>query len=199
MLVLSSCTMEKRIYSSGYHIEWNKSKQNPNRQELVKKDNGKPTEQNKIAIVEQSDNEVIMADNSNSKIVIEDNITASLDNSVILLSPKIVSFSKKTNTVSANTNPISETKTVITNKTSETKKKSEKNNSAGGGKSQIVALILCIFLGLLGLHRFYLGYTGLGFLYLFTFGLFGIGWLIDLILLIIPNGLTPKGKTSYRE
>jgi len=55
MLVLSSCTMEKRIYSSGYHIEWNKSKQNPDRQELVKKDNGKATEQNKIATVEQSD------------------------------------------------------------------------------------------------------------------------------------------------
>lgn len=65
------------------------------------------------------------------------------------------------------------------------------------GKSQIVAFLLCFFLGLLGIHRFYLGYTGMGILYLFTAGLFGIGWLIDFILLIIPNGLTPKGETRY--
>lgn len=68
-----------------------------------------------------------------------------------------------------------------------------------GGKSQIVALLLCIFLGYLGVHRFYLGYTGLGVLYIFTLGLFGIGWLIDTILLIIPRGLTPKGMDSYRD
>lgn len=65
------------------------------------------------------------------------------------------------------------------------------------GKSQIVAFLLCLFLGLIGVHRFYLGYPLVGVLYIFTFGLFGIGWLIDLILLIIPNGLTPKGETKY--
>lgn len=78
---------------------------------------------------------------------------------------------------------------------------SKKNHikKRGGGKSQIVALILCLFLGLLGIHRFYLGYTGMGVLFLLTAGLFGIGWLIDTILLIIPNGLTPKGQTRYRN
>ncbi len=65
------------------------------------------------------------------------------------------------------------------------------------GKLQIVAFILCLLLGWLGIHRFYLGYTFMGVIYIFTFGLFGIGWLIDLILLIIPNGLTPKGESRY--
>jgi TM2 domain len=69
--------------------------------------------------------------------------------------------------------------------------------SDGTGKSQIVAFLLCLLLGLIGIHRFYLGYTGMGILYLLTLGLFGIGWLIDLILLIIPNGLTPKNETRY--
>lgn len=50
-------------------------------------------------------------------------------------------------------------------------------------KSKTVALLLCIFSGLLGVHRFYVGKVGTGFLYLFTAGLFGIGWLIDIILI----------------
>jgi hypothetical protein len=78
-------------------------------------------------------------------------------------------------------------------------KKQAKKSGFGtaSGRSQLVALLLCIFVGGLGIHRFYLGYTGLGILYLFTAGLFGIGWFIDLIRLIIPNGLTPKGQSSY--
>ncbi len=52
-------------------------------------------------------------------------------------------------------------------------------------KNKIVALLLCIFFGVLGFHRFYVGKIGTGILYLFTFGLFGIGWLIDIILIAV--------------
>ena len=47
-------------------------------------------------------------------------------------------------------------------------------------KSKNTALLLCFFLGALGIHQFYVGKTGKGILYLLTGGLFGIGWLIDL-------------------
>ncbi|XP_071476744.1 uncharacterized protein [Diadema antillarum] len=46
-------------------------------------------------------------------------------------------------------------------------------------KSLCEAYILCIPLGFLGLHHFYLGRIGIGFLYFFTLGVFGIGWIID--------------------
>lgn len=49
--------------------------------------------------------------------------------------------------------------------------------------NKTVALILCIFLGYLGAHKFYEGKIGLGILYLCTFGLFGIGWVIDIIVI----------------
>lgn len=48
-------------------------------------------------------------------------------------------------------------------------------------KNKLVALLLCIFLGELGIHRFYVGKVGTGILYLFTCGLFGIGWVVDII------------------
>ena len=51
-------------------------------------------------------------------------------------------------------------------------------------KSKMVALILCLFGGFWGVHYFYVGRIGMGILYLFTLGLFGIGWLIDLIRII---------------
>lgn len=51
-----------------------------------------------------------------------------------------------------------------------------------------VALLLCIFLGFLGGHKFYEGKGGMGVLYIFTGGLFCIGIIIDLIsILCKPN------------
>ena len=51
-------------------------------------------------------------------------------------------------------------------------------------KSFITALLLCLFLGGLGAHRFYVGIAGTGILWLFTLGLFGIGTLIDFIMIL---------------
>ena len=46
------------------------------------------------------------------------------------------------------------------------------------------AYILAFPFGLLGLHHFYLGRPGWGVLYLFTLGLFGVGWLVDLCRMV---------------
>lgn len=50
-------------------------------------------------------------------------------------------------------------------------------------KSKGVAYLLWFFLGAFSAHRFYLGKIGSGILYLLTFQLFGIGWIIDLFIL----------------
>jgi len=51
-------------------------------------------------------------------------------------------------------------------------------------KSRLIALLLCLFVGYLGIHRFYAGKNGSGILYLCTWGLFGIGVFVDLILIL---------------
>ena len=51
-------------------------------------------------------------------------------------------------------------------------------------KDKTTTLILCLFLGYLGVHLFYVGKNKLGVVYLLTLGLFGFGWFIDFLLIV---------------
>lgn len=64
-------------------------------------------------------------------------------------------------------------------------------------KKKTTALLLCIFLGGLGIHRFYVGKIGTGIIYLLTGGIFGIGWIIDIIK-IATGGFTDNVGAPLR-
>jgi hypothetical protein len=54
-------------------------------------------------------------------------------------------------------------------------------------RSWLVAILLAVFLGWLGVDRFYLGRAGVGILKLFTGGLFGILWVIDVLMILTKS------------
>ncbi len=59
-------------------------------------------------------------------------------------------------------------------------------------KTKGITFCICLFLGYLGIHRFYVGKIGTGILWLCTGGLCGLGWLVDLIMILC-------GKFSDKE
>ena len=65
-------------------------------------------------------------------------------------------------------------------------------------KSWITTLLLCLFLGGLGVHRFYAGKIGTGILQLITVGGCGIWTLIGLIM-IITGSFTDKDGNPIKN
>lgn len=61
-------------------------------------------------------------------------------------------------------------------------------------KNFLTALLLSIFVGTLGIDRFYLGKIGTGILKLITGGGLGIWWLIDLIMIATGKMKDSEGK-----
>lgn len=54
-------------------------------------------------------------------------------------------------------------------------------------KNKDTALLLCVFGGWFGLHQFYVGKFGKGFIYMCTMGLFMIGWIFDILAILLGS------------
>ena len=79
---------------------------------------------------------------------------------------------------------------IVINNTNNNTNTNTNNNSVAGPKpkNKWVAFFLCLLIGYLGAHKFYEGKILLGVVYLFTFGILGIGWIIDIFRhLFKPN------------
>lgn len=63
-----------------------------------------------------------------------------------------------------------------------------------------IKLLICYFLGVFGVHKFIERKTGIGLLYFFTFGILGIGWLVDTIkyFVVAIKSLVNRGTNEER-
>lgn len=61
-------------------------------------------------------------------------------------------------------------------------------------KDWLVCILLCFFLGYLGMHRFYVGKTGTGILQLLTCGGLGIWTIIDFVRILFGRFRDSEGR-----
>lgn len=61
-------------------------------------------------------------------------------------------------------------------------------------KSYVATVLLCFFLGTLGVHRFYVGKIGTGILMLITAGGLGIWQIIDFVVTVVGHFRDKKGR-----
>ena len=186
--VVNNNLIQKRKYNKGFFIDLKKNKNEAvavtNTKVEKKAVEVKETEvKNETAPVLVASNKEVIAETSTAvqsattakkEVVIEENI---------VLSKKVERVMKKVN------------KAIV--------KQNSKNEAtvspaagAAGGKSQWIALILCWAVGIMGIHRFYLGYTWQGVVQLLTGGACGIWTLIDLIRIFTGDLGPASGRYS---
>ena len=61
-------------------------------------------------------------------------------------------------------------------------------------KSKGMAFVLCLFFGYFGVHYFYVRRTTMGLIYLFTVGVFGLGWLYDIVRIAAGSFTDADGR-----
>jgi len=61
-------------------------------------------------------------------------------------------------------------------------------------KSRLITLVLCLVVGMFGVHRFYVGKVGTGILQIVTFGGLGIWWIADVIMILLGGFTDGAGR-----
>jgi len=206
-LLISSCstnaTFTKRYHSRGFNIAWgggsaannNAVKQTPKKvkakSDIVKV--AQNTESRALQSVNSSENAIVNPANQNSELYFNSLTTQN--------GTSANNYFKSTSEVVKSSNP--ETKTVKAKVVSKPIiKVDQKKYDPRNGKSWGMAILLCLVLGMFGMHRFYLGYNKIGLiqlvfgaLYFFTplwfSGLIAIWVIIDLVR-IFTKDLEPQ-------
>jgi TM2 domain-containing membrane protein YozV len=211
LILFSSCstnaTFTKRYHSRGFNIAWGGGGSNANNnvvKQTSKKVKAKSdmvkvaqnTESLALQSVNSAENAIVNPANQNPELfsnsLMNQNGKASANN-----------YFKSTSEVVKSSNP--ETKTVKAKVVSKPNRKAkQKDYDPREGKSHKRALLLCLILGLLGIHRFYLGYKKIGMIqlaltvvyFLFNVGdwilYIGLVWAIVDFIRIYNGTLEPK-------
>ena len=184
-LILASCSSSvdimKRRYSRGYHID-SRSEAHAQREAV------------KAVIVNKGRHEKVAP-----SIIEERKEEAKLPavNEANIEAPVVASVAVNAAAPSGQTIGKGSSMKMLVMKAKEMKKGVKSKPGEGAGGNQLIALVLCFFVGVIGIHRFYLGYYGAGIIQLLTLGACGIWTLIDFIR-IITGDLKPKDG-EYRK
>jgi len=204
--LLSSCTMQKRYHNGGWQLEFRKG---PDKQAAAPT---KKPQTAKTAVAEMSSPQIAMAAPADltannaiieTSVIVDNNATSDIQSATAEKATKNLRSKQSApsgviaHAAVAETLQKSDKANFQATKSQKTQTTKAHKGQASGDKNWLVALLLCWFLGVIGIHRFYLGYTVIGIIQLLTLGGFGIWTLIDFIRIIIKD-LQPKDG-SYIE
>jgi len=208
-LLISSCstnaTITKRYHSRGFNIAWggggsdannNVVKQTPkkvkSKSDMIKV--AQYTESLAVQTVNSSENAIVNPANQNPELYSNALMTqngTSVNNYFKSTSDRVKSSNSLTKTVKANV----VSKPII--------KAKQKKYDPRNGRSWGAAMLICLLLGMFGLHRFYLGYNKIGLIQLvfgalyFSTNLWWTGfiviWVIIDLVRILTKDLEPNG------
>jgi|Laugresbdmm110sn_1035088.scaffolds.fasta_scaffold27882_2 TM2 domain-containing membrane protein YozV/uncharacterized protein (UPF0333 family) len=208
-LLISSCstnaTITKRYHSRGFNIAWggggsdannNVVKQTPkkvkSKSDMIKV--AQYTESLAVQTVNSSENAIVNPANQNPELYSNALMTqngTSVNNYFKSTSDRVKSSNSLTKTVKANV----VSKPII--------KANQKKYDPRNGRSWGAAMLICLLLGMFGLHRFYLGYNKIGLIQLvfgalyFSTNLWWTGfiviWVIIDLVRILTKDLEPNG------
>lgn len=169
IVLVSSCSLEKRLHRPGFYVDarenniskhqtksytTDKAISTVNSLNEKKEITNKPSnifKENVINEIEKNENKIVQVYNENKDLSSKDIVAYSLQKNI----------------------PKKEMLNII-NKYPKNLPLLKAQPAASSGKNQIVALLLCFFLGMLGVHSFYLGNKTKGLIQL---GMFLVGWL----------------------
>lgn len=197
-ILISSCstnaTFSKRYHSRGFNIAWGGGADASPAKTVTKKAR---VEAEKSAIVEspvvEMKAEEIASYPAPLSPVSAANTPPVVADKPVVLAAKVTQIATPAQTVEKK----SVDHKVMVKATTKVLKQKKSMADPTNGYSQIIALVLCILLGYIGIHRFYLGYNMEGVLMILTGGGCGIWWIIDLIR-IVTGDLKPKNG-DYTE
>ena len=156
MMALTSCTMQKRVYTSGYHIEWLNGNNATVKQNNSQADEQKNYNKTTIATVSTINEEKILNnkteiteinnENNNPVATVNENFVASTTND-----PNVYTSQQTNNWYSSpvqkNSNTQNDPKTIVKQSTTNTESTASENTKSSD-KSWLAAFLLCLFLDL---------------------------------------------------
>lgn len=194
--VMAACSVERRHYTTGLNIQW--KKQVKNTQTLASNTLEKKTQEplsiegfyaNSLAVNPLHSSEISTAKIPSVKEIERKNEELAQKLFVSADKKAVLKEIAATNNITVSEKQLSRAERKL--RFAEKLIAASPAAKSDGSKDQLVATLLCGFLGFLGVHRFYMGYTWQGVVQLLTAGGCGIWWLIDFIR-ILTGDLQPK-------
>lgn len=196
-MITVSCSIEKRVHNSGYHISWNKVKHQADG-EKTETANTAPKEQknkNFVTLTEETlaSNELVRANSvqANLEAAKAEKIENKLTQSSVLTKENgrnaktVESKSSLNGQFSKNAKS---TDSKIIKSAIKKSEKSSKANKPGGDRELLILVLLWFFLGAFAAHRWYAGKpAGWNILFILTAGGCGVWAIVDLVNIITGN------------